>query len=54
MGITHVIRVGTTGTIQESVALGDVIINKASVRLDGTSQHYAPLEFPAVASFTVT
>ena len=54
MGITHVIRVGTTGTIQESVALGDVIIDKASVRLDGTSQHYAPLEFPAVASFTVT
>ena len=54
MGITHVIRVGTTGTIQESVALGDVIIDKASVRLDGTSQHYAPPEFPAVASFMVT
>ena len=54
MGITHVIRVGTTGTIQKSVSLGDVIIDKAAVRLDGTSQHYAPLEFPAVASFEVT
>lgn len=54
MGITHIIRVGTTGTIQEQVALGDVIIDKASVRLDGTSQHYAPLEFPAVADFSVT
>ena len=54
MGITHVIRVGTTGTIQKSVNLGDVIIDKAAVRLDGTSQHYAPLEFPAVASFEVT
>ena len=54
MGITHVIRVGTTGTIQEHVNLGDVIIDKAAVRLDGTSQHYAPLEFPAEASFAVT
>lgn len=54
MGVTHVIRFGTTGTIQEFVDLGDVIINKASVRLDGTSHHYAPGAFPAVASFTVT
>lgn len=54
MGITHVIRFGTTGTIQEAVNLGDIIINKAAVRLDGTSQHYAPLEFPAVADFEVT
>lgn len=54
MGITQVIRVGTTGTIQEDINPGEVIINKASVRLDGTSQHYAPLAFPAVASFTVT
>lgn len=54
MGITHVIRFGTTGTIQDFVALGDVIINKAAVRLDGTSYHYAPAEFPAVASFHVT
>lgn len=54
MGITHVIRVGTTGTIQENIALGEVIIDKASVRLDGTSHHYAPAAFPAVASFSVT
>lgn len=54
MGITGVIRIGTTGTIQEYVQLGDVIINKAAVRLDGTSQHYAPVQFPAVADFEVT
>ena len=54
MGITQVIRVGTTGTIQEYINPGEVIINKASVRLDGTSHHYAPASFPAVASFTVT
>lgn len=54
MGITHVIRVGTTGTIQDNINLGEVIINKAAVRLDGTSHHYAPASFPAVASFTLT
>lgn len=54
MGIKKLIRFGTTGTIKEKVNLGDIIIDKAAVRLDGTSQHYAPLEFPAVASFEVT
>ncbi len=54
MGITQVIRVGTTGTLQADINPGEIIINKAAVRLDGTSQHYAPLEFPAVASFEVT
>lgn len=53
-GVTHVLRVGTTGTIQERVNLGDVVINKAAVRLDGTSRHYAPAAFPAVASFGLT
>lgn len=53
-GLTHLIRVGTTGTIQENINLGDVIINEAAVRLDGTSGHYAPYEFPAVADLAVT
>lgn len=42
------------GNDSEKVNLGDIIVDKAAVRLDGTSQHYAPLEFPAVASFEVT
>ncbi len=54
LGITHFIRVGTTGAIQEKVALGDVIINHSAVRLDGTSTHYAPLNYPAVACFEMT
>ncbi len=54
MGIKGVIRVGTTGGIQEKINLGDIIINKAAVRLDGTSLHYAPKSFPAVGSFTIT
>lgn len=54
MGVSKLIRFGTTGTIQENVDLGDIIIAKAAVRLDGTSQHYAPITFPAVACFEVT
>lgn len=54
IGLKKFIRVGTTGAIQENIELGDLIINKASVRLEGTSSHYAPIEFPAVASLEIT
>lgn len=54
LGIKNFIRVGTTGSIQEKVNLGDVIINNAAVRLEGTSTHYAPVNFPAVASLKLT
>ena len=54
LGVKKFIRVGTTGVIQEKIALGDIIINNAAVRLEGTSSHYAPLEFPAVADLELT
>jgi uridine phosphorylase len=54
LGVKKFIRVGTTGTIQEKVTLGDLIINNAAVRLEGTSSHYAPLEFPATADLELT
>ncbi|MEG1914846.1 MAG: uridine phosphorylase [Acidaminococcaceae bacterium] len=54
LGITDFIRVGTTGSIQPHIALGEVVINKAAVRLDGASYHYAPATFPAVASLELT
>lgn len=54
IGITSFIRVGTTGSIQETVELGDVVINNGAVRLDGASKHYAPIEFPAVANLELT
>jgi uridine phosphorylase len=49
LGVTTFIRVGTTGAIQKSIRIGDVIITTGSVRLDGASTHYAPIEYPAVA-----
>ena len=48
------IRVGTCGGMQENVCGGDVVIANGAVRMEGTSKEYAPIEYPAVADFTVT
>lgn len=53
LGIETFIRVGTTGAIQENIKDGDCVITTGAVRLDGASRHYAPIEYPAVASFEV-
>ncbi|MFQ5455487.1 MAG: uridine phosphorylase [Nitrospirota bacterium] len=53
LGVTTFIRVGTTGAIQDYISIGDVIITTGSVRLDGASTHYAPIEYPAVAHYEV-
>lgn len=53
-GVRTFLRVGTTGGIQPDVVAGDVVVTTAAVRLDGASQHFAPLEFPAVADFGCT
>ncbi len=47
------IRMGTCGGIDLDVIGGDVVIATAAVRMEGTSREYAPIEFPAVASFDV-
>lgn len=54
LGIRTFLRVGTTGAIQSSIQVGDVLVTTAAVRLDGASQHFAPLEYPAVADFSCT
>jgi uridine phosphorylase len=51
LGVRTFLRVGTTGAIQPEIAVGDVIVTTGSVRLDGASLHFAPLEYPAVAHF---
>ncbi len=54
IGVKTFIRVGTTGAIQDSLSNGECIITTGAVRLDGASRHYAPIEYPAVASLRVT
>ncbi len=48
LGVRTFLRVGTTGAIQPHVNVGDMIVTTGSVRLDGASLHFAPMEFPAV------
>lgn len=51
LGVRTFLRVGTTGAIQPDIAVADVIVTTGSVRMDGASLHFAPLEYPAVADF---
>jgi len=53
IGAKVLIRVGTTGALQKFLEMGDLVIPIAAVRADGTSKNYVPVEFPAVADFTV-
>ncbi len=54
IGLKYFLRIGTTGTIQPHINYADIIISNAAVRLEGTSSHYAPIEYPAVASLSLT
>jgi uridine phosphorylase len=49
VGCTTFLRVGTSGAISRSVNAGDLVIFTGSVRDDGTSRQYVPIQFPAVA-----
>ena len=53
LGIKIFIRIGTTGALQSYISAGDVVITTASVRMDGTSEHYAPVAYPAVSDYGV-
>jgi uridine phosphorylase len=54
VGVEILIRVGTTGAIQDFIAVGDVIIADSAVRSDGTTLEYVTKEYPAVASIDIT
>lgn len=52
-GADTFIRVGTSGGMQKDVMGGDVCIATSAVRFEGTSREYAPLEWPATATYEV-
>lgn len=53
-GADTFIRVGTSGAMQRQIRTGDVGVITGAIRDEGTSRHYLPLEFPAVADVDVT
>jgi uridine phosphorylase len=53
VGANTFIRVGSSGSIQRDVKVGDVVISSAAVRLEGTSKQYVRVEYPAAANYEV-
>jgi uridine phosphorylase len=53
VGATTFVRIGTCGSLQERVRVGDMVILDSAIRADGASVLYAPVEFPAVADHEV-
>jgi uridine phosphorylase len=54
VGARLIIRVGTTGSIQQHVPAGSVVISSAALRRHGAALDIAPVEYPAVADPFVT
>ena len=52
-GADTFIRVGTCGAMQLDIMGGDIVVATGAVRMEGTSKEYAPIEYPAVASYPV-
>ena len=48
-GITTIIRIGTSGSIQDHVRAGEVVIGSGALTNQGAALDIAPPEFPAVA-----
>ena len=49
VGIGQFIRVGTCGSIQPKIKVGDIVISQASLCRQGAALDIAPVEYPAVA-----
>lgn len=54
VGADTFIRVGTSGAIQADITTQTLGVVQAAIRDEGTTLHYLPVEFPAVADFGVT
>lgn len=53
VGAETLIRVGSCGTIQPEVEIGDLVITTGAVRQEGTSDEYVRESYPAVADYRV-
>ena len=53
IGADTLVRVGTSGGMQPEIRPGDLAIISAAIRDEGTSSHYMPMAFPAVADVDV-
>ncbi|MHA1512986.1 MAG: nucleoside phosphorylase [Candidatus Hodarchaeales archaeon] len=49
LGVSNMIRVGTSGILSRKVKLGDIVSATGAIRDEGTTHEYVPASFPAVA-----
>jgi uridine phosphorylase len=54
VGADTFVRVGTSGSMQPTINPGELGVISGAIRDEGTSSHYLPIEFPAVADHDVT
>lgn len=54
LGVKRFLRIGTAGSLQPWIKVGDLINAQASVRDENTTRDYAPIEIPAIASLEFT
>lgn len=50
VGIRQFIRVGTSGSIQEHVKVGSVVVTRAALCRQGAANDIAPVEYPSAAN----
>lgn len=48
-GIKNIIRLGTTGSIQNHIPVGSIIVSQAALCRQGAANDIAPIEYPAAA-----
>ena len=53
VGAKKLIRVGTCGGMDLNVKTDDIVIAMGAIRMEGTTKEYAPIEWPAVASYDI-
>jgi uridine phosphorylase len=49
-GVECFVRIGTCGSIQPSVKIGDIVIPNSAIRGDEVSNYYLPFDYPAVCN----
>lgn len=54
LGAHTFLRIGTCGGMQPELVPGALIVPTGAIRMEGTSQEYMPLAFPAVPDFELT
>ncbi|GAA1948410.1 nucleoside phosphorylase [Microbacterium aquimaris] len=54
VGVTSVIRVGSSAGLQAGIVPGDLLVSEGSYRMDGTTDAYLPRGFPSVPDAELT